>query len=59
MAVDVEKVPKGAFFLTPTPAVIIPVEYTTTLDIYNKIKGHTGKIRNLEDLKIEGKFTKI
>ena len=59
VAVDVEKIPKGSFYLTPTPAPIIPVEYTTTLDIYNKIKGHTRKIRNLESLRKEGKFGKV
>jgi 6-hydroxynicotinate reductase len=59
VAVDVEKIPKGSFYLTPTPAPIIPVEYTTTLDIYKKIKGHTREIRDFENLKKEGKFSKI
>lgn len=38
--VDVEKVKPGAFYWTPTPATICPVEYTMTLKDYKSIGGH-------------------
>ncbi len=38
--VDVGRVKPGSFYWTPTPATICPVEYTTTLDDYEKMGGH-------------------
>jgi len=58
-AVDVENVPQGSFYLTPTPAPIIPVEYTTTFDTYKKIKGHVDNVKDLETIKKERNFRYI
>jgi 6-hydroxynicotinate reductase len=38
--VDVGRVKPRSFYWTPTPATICPVEYTTTLDEYEKMGGH-------------------
>jgi NAD-dependent dihydropyrimidine dehydrogenase PreA subunit len=38
--VDVERVKAGAFYWTPTPATICPLEYTMELTDYKKIGGH-------------------
>lgn len=38
--VDVEKVKAGAFYWTPTPATICPLEYTMELEDYKKMGGH-------------------
>ena len=38
--VNVEEVKQGAFYWTPTPAVICPVEYTMELEEYKAIGGH-------------------
>ncbi len=38
--VDVERVKKGAFYWTPTPAMICPVEYTMLLADYEAMGGH-------------------
>lgn len=51
IAVDVAKVPKNCFHLTPTPAPFVAIEYTTTLDVYKKMKGFTNEIIQIEDLK--------
>ena len=46
--VDVEKVKKGAFYWTPTPATICPVEYTMTLEDYKKMGGHVEAMKPFE-----------
>ena len=43
--VDVEKVKKGAFYWTPTPATICPVEYTMTLKDYEEMGGHVEAMK--------------
>jgi len=43
--VDVEKVKKGAFYWTPTPATICPIEYTMTLEDYEKMGGHVEAMK--------------
>jgi 6-hydroxynicotinate reductase len=48
--VDVEKVMVRAFTYVPTPAPVVPLEYTMTLDEYLKIGGHQEAIRKLEDV---------
>ena len=46
--VDVEKVKKGAFYWTPTPATICPVEYTMTLEDYEQMGGHVEVMKPFE-----------
>ncbi len=49
--VDVEKVvAPGAFYWTPTPATIAPVEYTMELKTYERIGGHLSRLRPAEGL---------
>ena len=46
--VDVERVKKGAFYWTPTPATICPVEYTMTLEDYEQMGGHVEAMKPFE-----------
>jgi NAD-dependent dihydropyrimidine dehydrogenase PreA subunit len=46
--VDVLRVQSGAFYWTPTPATICPVEYTMELREYEKMGGHTEAMRPFE-----------
>jgi hypothetical protein len=48
--VDVEKVMVRAFTYVPTPATVVPLEYTMRLDEYLEIGGHQEKIRKLEEV---------
>ncbi len=43
--VDVEKVKPGAFYWTPTPATICPLEYTMTLNDYTAMGGHVAAMK--------------
>jgi len=43
--VDVERVKQGAFYWTPTPATICPIEYTMRLNDYEKMGGHVEAMR--------------
>lgn len=55
--VDVEKVRVRAFTYVPTPATVVPLEYTMRLEEYLEIGGHKEKIRKLEEVlrEIEGR----
>ena len=46
--VDVERVKEGAFSLTPTPAIICPIEYTMRLEDYERIGGHIEAMKPYE-----------
>lgn len=48
--VDVEKVMVRAFTYVPTPATVVPLEYTMRLEDYLKIGGHKENIRKLKDV---------
>ena len=48
--VDVEKVRVRAFTYVPTPATVIPLEYTMRLEEYLEMGGHGESIRKLEDV---------
>ena len=48
--VDVEKVMVRAFTYVPTPATVVPLEYTMRLEEYLEIGGHKEKIRKLKDV---------
>ena len=43
--VDVERVKQGAFYWTPTPATICPLEYTMTVAEYEKMGGHVEAMK--------------
>lgn len=46
--VDVERVLAGAFTWVPTPALVIPVEYTMRWEDYEAIGGHLEAVKPLE-----------
>jgi NAD-dependent dihydropyrimidine dehydrogenase PreA subunit len=48
--VDVEKVMVRAFTYVPTPAMVVPLEYTMRLKEYLEIGGHKEAIRKLEEV---------
>ena len=48
--VDVEKVMVRAFTYVPTPATVVPLEYTMRLKEYLEIGGHKEKIRKLKEV---------
>ena len=48
--VDVEKVMVRAFSYVPTPAPVVPLEYTMRLDEYLEMGGHKESIRKLEEV---------
>ena len=48
--VDVEKVMVRAFTYVPTPATVVPLEYTMRLKEYLEIGGHKEKIRKLREI---------
>ena len=57
--VDVEKVMVRAFTYVPTPATVVPLEYTMRLKEYLEMGGHKKDIRKLKDvLKEIGRSTK-
>ncbi|MDW7710261.1 MAG: ferredoxin family protein [Deferrisomatales bacterium] len=47
--VDVERVLRGAFTWVPTPALVIPVEYTMRWEDYDAMGGHLEAVRPLEE----------
>jgi hypothetical protein len=48
--VDVEKVLPRAFAWVPTPAPVVPIEYTMRLADYLEMGGHQGSIRHLDEI---------
>ena len=48
--VDVEKVMVRAFTYVPTPATVVPLEYTMRLEEYLEMSGHKENIRKLKDV---------
>jgi NAD-dependent dihydropyrimidine dehydrogenase PreA subunit len=48
--VDVEKVMVRAFAWVPTPAPVVPIEYTMRAEEYLEIGGHRDSIRSLEEV---------
>ncbi len=48
--VDVEHVQTGFYHWVPTPAIVVPMEYTMTLKDYAAIGGHVDSIRPLSEV---------
>jgi NAD-dependent dihydropyrimidine dehydrogenase PreA subunit len=46
--VDVERVKQGAFYWTPTPATICPIEYTMRLQDYQEMGGHLEAMKPVQ-----------
>ncbi|MEW6425479.1 MAG: 4Fe-4S binding protein [Bacillota bacterium] len=47
---DVEKMPPRPFAWVPTPALVVPVEYTMTRKTYAELGGHLAALRPLEEV---------
>jgi hypothetical protein len=54
LMVDVTRMPDGAFGSVPTPALVVPVEFTLRRDDYARIGGYVSEIRSLEDIMARG-----
>jgi hypothetical protein len=48
--VDVTRMPAGSFGSVPTPAIVAPIEFTMRRVDYERLGGHTNRIRRLEDV---------
>ena len=51
---DVMDTPDAAFGYVPTPAIVAPLEFTTTLEEYRRLGGHDDAVRTLEDILVHG-----
>ena len=52
--VDVTATPDMAFGYVPTPAIVAPLEFTTTIEEYERLGGHRNSIRTLADILATG-----
>ncbi|MEM7614827.1 MAG: 6-hydroxynicotinate reductase, partial [Pseudomonadota bacterium] len=50
LMVDVTEVPPGAFGYVPTPALVAPLEFTLSREVYRALGGHEDAIRTLGDI---------
>jgi 6-hydroxynicotinate reductase len=48
--VDVAAMPAKSFGSVPTPALVVPIEFTMRLDHYAQLGGHMGSVVKLEDV---------
>jgi hypothetical protein len=48
--VDVSAMPERSFGSVPTPAIVAPIEFTLPLDLYERLGGHMGRVRRVEDV---------
>lgn len=48
--VDVEGPVEKPFTWIPTPAMVVPIEYTMRREVFERIKGHVGSIRPLKEV---------
>jgi len=51
---DVLDMPDNAFGYVPTPAIVAPLEFTTTLQEYLELGGHEDAVRSMEDVLANG-----
>jgi hypothetical protein len=48
--VDVARMPDRAVGSVPTPALVVPIEFTMRLDHYAQLGGHLDSVVKLEDV---------
>jgi hypothetical protein len=48
--VDVSRMPQNAFGYVPTPALVVPIEFTLKLADYGALGGHVGEVRPLNSI---------
>jgi hypothetical protein len=49
LMVDVLRMPERSFGYVPTPALVLPIEFTMTLEAYAAMGGHMDRVTSLED----------
>ena len=52
--VDVTRMPDRSFGTVPTPAIVAPIEFTMTYDVYRDLGGHLDAVRSLESVLAHG-----
>jgi len=52
--VDVTRMPDRSFGTVPTPAIVAPIEFTMSYDIYRDLGGHLDAVRSLESVLANG-----
>jgi hypothetical protein len=56
LMVDVLRMPDRSFGYVPTPALVLPIEFTLTLDAYAEIGGHVGRVVSIEQVVRDARF---
>ncbi len=49
LMVDVARMPANSFGSVPTPAIVSPIEFTLRLSDYERLGGHMGRVRRLDE----------
>ncbi len=49
LMVDVARMPANSFGSVPTPAIVSPIEFTLRLNDYERLGGHMGQVRQLDE----------
>ncbi len=50
LMVDVTRMPERSFGYVPTPALVVPIEFTLSLEDYAVLGGHVDSVRSLHDV---------
>jgi hypothetical protein len=56
LMVDVLRMPDRSFGYVPTPALVLPIEFTMTLEAYSEMGGHVGRIVSIERVLRDTRF---
>ena len=56
LMVDVLRMPDRSFGYVPTPALVLPIEFTMTLEAYADIGGHVGRVVPIEQVLRDARF---
>lgn len=51
---DVTQMPDNAFGFVPTPAIVAPLEFTASREIYACLGGHDDAVRDIADVLVQG-----
>ncbi|MGF6727423.1 hypothetical protein P3T43_006815 [Paraburkholderia sp. GAS41] len=52
--VDVTRMPDRSFGTVPTPAIVAPIEFTMSYDVYRDLGGHLDAVRSLDSVLANG-----
>ncbi|WP_144158349.1 6-hydroxynicotinate reductase [Paraburkholderia sp. BCC1885] len=52
--VDVMRMPERSFGTVPTPAIVAPIEFSMSYDVYRDLGGHLDAVRSLESVLANG-----